>query len=302
MLDGKEKSQKLIKDFVDKFCDEEIEKLKDFSFLNLRMDGKFRQEEFLTSIETNDIYKYGGYFHDLKNDKYTSHQDKNDYDDMNLIRAINYLLYADKLPELEWKDLDWEYKNNQRDYNDYKYRGETINTFNILINESNYKEFFKDIEGGKELITDIDKFLYKVFTIGNFMLLPNKRIKSKSLNQYKGFYLGDYSDKFFSHILKGDNEIIEELLKTNSFYFQRSDKDFIENFKTKNYLKDYFNENHNLEINFSEHYKYWNFNKATKERKIEYADFIKEYIDKVTFVINKRAERMIEDLKIAMKS
>lgn len=294
---GKIKAKNLISEFIKEFCNNNIEELKGFSFLNLNTNIKYHQSKF--NIQIHHVEKFGGYFQKTTG-KYTLHQYENDYDDMNVIRAINYLLYSNeenKLPSLRWEDFDWEYKVYRPNYDEYLYRGETINAFHTLINEDSYKVYFKDIPDSKNFIKEIDKFLYNIFTIGNFILLPNKKVGSKSLNTYKGSYLGDFFDRFLCHILKGDNEFIEKLLNANEFYFQRSDKNFINNFITKNYLQDYVDKNNIVNINFAPYYKHRYFDNSTSiEEKMLYADYIKNYINVVSEKIDSRADRMIKDL------
>ncbi len=300
---GRKQSIILIENFANNILGGDIDKLKDFSFLNLNTDTKYHQDEFKNKIGTEQIEMYGGYF--IKNGhKSTLHQDINDYDDMNLIRAINTLLYINsknnKMSELNWNDLNWEYESEKPKYEKYKYRGETINTFNTLINESYYEEYFNY---NKTLVDKITKFRLKVFSMGNFMLLPNIKIGSKSLNLYKGSCLGDYSDRFFNHILKKDNEYINELLNINPFWYNSfSDKKDIEDFINYNYLQDYFDNNNKLNYNFAPYYAHWFFDKAQDiEEKTIYASYINKYIDIVTDKIDKRAERMIADLKNIIK-
>lgn len=303
MIDtGKEQSVNLIKDFIKDVLNSDIDKLKDFSFLNLNTDIKYHQDEY-KNIKPEHIEKYGGYFI-KKGCKPTLHQCVNDYDDMNLIRAINSLLYIyeqNKIPNLAWDDMNWEYENSKPEYENYNYRGETINTFQTLIDEKSYKDFFKDIESSGYLINKIEKFLYKLFTIGNFMLLPNKKFNLVSLNTYKGDYNGmrDYSDTFFKCILNiENNETINKLKETNSFWYNFKDKNNIKKFIEDNYLQDYFNDNCELNYSFSHHDRHGDYDK-TKDinEKYIYALHICEYIDTVTELINKRADRMIIDLK-----
>ena len=292
---GKEQSVNLVKNFIKDILGGDINKLQNFSFLNLHTDIAYHQDEYRNKINPEHIEKYGGYFL-KKNSKPTLHQYENDYDDMNLIRAINYLLYVcgkNKLPELRWEDLNWEYENCKPNYKEYNYRGETINTFNTLINEKCYKEYFKDIENSQSFVGKITKFRDNVFTMGNFMLLPNKKIGSKSLNLYKGNCLGDFSDLFLNHIVKSDNEYINSLMIKNEFCFKCGIQQYIE----LNYLQDYFN-NTDVNYNFAPHYRHWYFDDAQdKDEKELYAKYIAKYIDNVERLISKRAVRMITDLK-----
>lgn len=301
------KSVEFIKNFVKDILGGDINKLKDFSFLNLYSDKKYIEDEYKDKITDVEIHKYGGYFYKTNCNrdviKYTLHQNENDYDDMNIIRAINYLLYFNKLPfcnnqEKFAKDLDWEYFGEKPHYNNYYFRGETINTFHTLINEDNYKEYFKgveveDIDG--TIIDKIDKFLYKAFSIGNFMLLPNKKGENlSSLNQYKRQNFNDYSDSFFKYLFNDEDKYINKLKEENDFYFKYMK---IEDFIRNNYLDSYFDKGQ-VNYSFSRHFRHQDFDKKQDIKvKQGYANFIKEYIDIVTKKIEDRAERMVEDLK-----
>jgi len=298
-----------VKSFVDEYLERNIDNIKHFSFLNLNTDIKYHQPDI--KIKQPDIKIYGDFLkviYATRDCKYWNHNyDKQnnpyiDYDTMNLARAINYLLYYGKLPNLSWEDLTWEVQHGKVNTLTNAYRGETINTFNTLINEEYYKEFFKDVklEDGSKIADKIDKFLYNAFTIGNFMLLPNYSIGSKTLNTYKGLCLGDYSDRFFNHILNKDNEYINKLLNKNDFWYNEFKEDSdIEKFINDNYLQDYFDGNKlNNDFNFAPYYAHWHFDKAQDidEKKI-YAEYVSNYIDIVTEKIDSRAERMIKDLK-----
>ena len=307
MIDtGKEQSENLIKDFVHNVLDDNIDSLKDFSFLNLNFlsRDKYIEDKYKDKITPEQTKIYGDYIiKTYQNGKieYYNRNATDDYDTMNLSRAICYILFCDKLPNLTWEDLMWEIPHGKFNTIKCNYRGETINTFQTLIDENGYKEFFKDIPNSIYIIKKIETFLYKVFSIGNFMLLPNKKIGSKSLNTYKGDYNGmrDYSDTFFKCILNiENNETINKLKETNSFWYNFKDKNNIKKFIEDNYLQDYFNDNCELNYSFSHHDRHGDYDK-TKDinEKYIYALHICEYIDTVTELINKRADRMIIDLK-----
>ena len=306
---GRNQSKNLIKDFVNDILDGNIDKLKDFSFLNLKISDrdKYLEDNYKDKVTIQRAKIYGDYLKIIDTKEYKNHNYRNgqafeDYDTMNLARAIYYLLFYKKLPYLDWKDLVWE--SNSYELNKRKYRGETINTFNTLINENIYKEFFDDIDNNHELRDKIETFLYKVFSIGNFMLLPtNTGNCSMSLNRYKGC-LGDYSDRFFNHILRKDNEYINELLNINTFWYNSfASKEDIEKFIEDNYLQDYFENNTKLNYCFAPYYRHKYFDTITNKHDKEiYANYIKKYIDTVTEKIDKRAERMIADLKNIIKN
>lgn len=291
-----------VKSFVDKYLERNIDNIKHFSFLNLNTDIKYHQPNI--KIEQTDIKIYGDFLkviYATRDCKYWNHNyDKQnnsyiDYDTMNLARAINYLLYYGKLPNLSWEDLTWEVQHGEVNTLTNVYRGETINSFNTLIKENSYKEYFAN---NTKLIEQITDFMYKAFSIGNFMLLPNMNYGGKTLNTYKGLCLGDYSDRFFDSIKnKNTDEYIDKLIEANSFYFSKIDS--FEKFIEVNYLQDYVDSNGDLNYSFNPYYKYWNFDKSNNlDEKEIYAHFIEKYIRIVTDKINKRAERICNQLKL----
>ena len=65
-----------------------------------------------------------------------------------------------------------------------------------------------------------------------------------------------------------------------------------------NYLQDYYNDKSKLNYDFALYYAHCYFDKTQNiEEKEIYANYIRKYIDVVTDKINKRADRMIIDLK-----
>lgn len=305
---GKTQSINLIKSFVDNILDRNIDRLKDFSFLNLLttctekdtniiIGNKYKQK----FGDFNEIHYKSPEYSDIE-DYNRRHSEYEDCDNMNLARAIYYLLYYDKLNDFQYDSIKWI--KYSREFVDIKYRGETINTFNTLINDhmTNDGYFFyeKFFDFDNALIEEITQFRFKVFSIGNFMLLPNNSVGLKTLNTYKGLCLGDYSYRFFNHILNKDNEYINKLLTKNEFWYSsfKNDSD-IEKFIKDNYLQDYFDGNKlNNDFNFAPYYAHWFFDKTQDiEEKEIYADYIRNYIKVVTEKIDNRADRMIKALK-----
>lgn len=274
------KCVKLINNFKKEFLGDKIENLANFSFLNLSDNEKYHDDK-VKKIYKNDttreklIKKYGGYYtKKLKEGKiYTGHYVIDDYDDFNITRAINYLLYHDKLPKAEWEDFRWEYEG-EKPRNPLTYRGETINTYHTLIKDENLH----------------NKFLRNVFSIGNFMLLPNFGYYKRRLNMIKGNCYNkykDYADLFFSDLYpdgklatEGD---LKDIIDLNKDYLPQTFEEFCEIF----YLEDYI-ENGKPKLVFTKNnidkpYCYW-------EKSGGYEDFVEQYIEISTKIIEKRAE------------
>ena len=294
--------------FKKKEYKDNLEKLRDFSFLNLTtLNNDY------TDIDDHTKRIYGNFiiktFETREPQSINRNRDEEgnyyeDCDDMNLIRAIYYLIYHKTLPDISWNDIAWEIKYGQitKTLENKKYRGETINTFNTLINELdspyNYKTFFKS---DKELTEKlIPQFREKVFTVGNFMFLPHiyksgvilNRKRGYTLNGYKGCCLGDYSDRFLKALKNKDDDTINKIIEGNELCnnFDR----FIE----VNYLQDYV-ENRELS-NFEPHYTHYNnFDKdnVSESEKEEYTKFVRKYITNVTELINKRFDRIKKELE-----
>ena len=287
--EGLVKSKKLINDFIGDLLCGDIKKLDNFSFLNLNTNEKYHQFE----VKPKYIYKYGSY--NKIGAKFVPHSYKyEDYDDMNIVRAINYVLYHDRLPNLKWDDFEWEF-NSFDDLKPRDYRGDTINSFHTLINEDLYKTYFEDVKSVPNIIEMIDKFLYFAFSIGNFMLLPNIFIGNQTLNMYRGCYLGDYFDLFLNHLKNGTNDKINEYIKINKGICDLSDFD---KFIKGNYLDCYVN-NGEIDFYLSDHLKQRYSNSYDKE---EYAKFVKEYIEKASDKIRTRAVTIRKELSEKLNS
>ena len=298
MQDGLEKAIELINDFLEEdffkedSLKERIKNLETFSFLNLNTNREYHNIK--KDISVYEIHKYG--YYNIVGGEPIGRGKPDDYDDMNITRAIHFVLYHDRLPNIRWEDFKWEFNSPDEIPQEVNYRGDTINTFNTLINEGEYKEFFKDIENGDNLIKKIEDFLYLAFSVGNFMLLPNKKSPkyyNNTLNQWKGVGSDwrDYFDKFL-HFMKEPDEIILEYTKVNSEIYDLSN---FEKFIDDNYLNAYIGENGMININFAPHIRHWKCD-YTKNKE-EYAEFINKYIDTATDRIKKRAETICKELE-----
>ena len=276
--------------FKKTFLKNDINNLINFSFLNLS-DNEIYHDEKIKAIYTNNktkdqlIKTFGGYYKKLLKDGaecFTSHYVINDYDDLNISRAINFLLYHDKFPNLEWEDFRWEYKG-AKPRNPLTYRGETINTYHSLI---------KDEESHKE-------FLRVVFSVGNFMLLPNFGYYNRRLNMIKGNFYGkykDYADLFFMDLYP-DGELAKdgdfaEIIELNKDFLPQTFEEFCEIF----YLEDYIENGKPKQVftknKINKPYCYWEKSEDEKG----YQEFTEQYINKSTEIIKNSAEQICRKL------
>ena len=198
--------KKKVNAFLEKYCDNQLEKLLTFDIERLKTD-----KEFGKPTEYKENWQM-------------------DPDDSIIAREVLFLLYNKKI-----KDLSYNMMGNN-------FRGDTIFTpGNIFGNEM---EFLKhqDILNAKDSKRRASDFLKKYHTIPNMMLLPNEKIEvirrnrnneyisMESLNQYRGMNepgLSDYIDLFiqeiYNSIEKNSTEemdaCIAELIQKNDFYF-----------------------------------------------------------------------------------
>lgn len=265
-----EKSLALIKDFVDEHLKNNIENLKTFNFENLKNknDTKFGK-----------MTKEGEF----------------DADDTAIVRAICFIVWKDDLPDL---------KNFEDIGTGKKYRGDTLNTYNTLFGKENagIKKYFSDKNQMEELLEKAKKFRADFQTIGNFMLMPNKSVSSKTINTYRGFCSWhDYFDRFLSELDNcltnsvENDEVLTKLIEENDFYFSNI-KD-IREFSEKNFLELYLDSN-GVQSFFDPCKYHWQIKKPTKIQKEEYIEFAKNYISKSTEIIEYRAEKIVEKLKL----
>lgn len=198
-----------------------------------------------------------------------------------------------------------------------KYGGETINSFNTFFGNprKNFDEQYKDhcildnlgiaqcfIEPtGNGLIKMISDFEQKVYSIGNFMLMPKLHpLKKASMNQYRGLSIigwKDLFDKFLFELMKCLNtpksqetdKYLLELVYINKFYFEKIST--IEKFCEVNYLDvyDYICDSKPI---FERGLSPFNVNEPQ-----EYIHFIIKYINTCTTIIEKRADKMIKSLE-----
>lgn len=230
-------------------------------------------------------------FAQLKNcKKYGSSGQGFDSDDTNLANAIYFLIWEDKLPELEFDQIG----------TGKKYRGDTLNTFNTLLN--GIDKYYPD----KELLSLVNEFKGKYVSLGNFMLMPNVSIQTgnatRTINTYRGTNSWrDYFDRFLKELSAffTDEEKCDEslgrLIKCNDFYFNTIDT--IEKFRSVNYLDSYFDSDGEIKIDFDPYLYHWKFKTITSATKETYVHFSKNYIKEASTIIDDRATLMVDRLK-----
>lgn len=275
----KQKAEKLVLNFRDEFLHGNIEELKAFSFWAIA-----GHPEYDGTCTPRTLGKFDG-------------------DHTKIVYAIDYLLYADKLETLvsEFSILGYP-KDNSWECN---FSGDTINSFRTLLGnrfllKNTERESIELFEFDFDLKQKINDFFYIYQRIGNFYLLP--KLYHKSINQYRGTKWKDYFDLFIQELNKyfrnepGIDKILSNYLESGI------NKEFFLNFKK--------NEDAFYELFFLEDYKYLSYPhpnqnwlcslKGYSEKivsKKEYIQFVSDYIDRATFLINERSERIVNELK-----
>lgn len=234
---------------------------------------------------------------------YSSNYSKNWHcDDTHLARIVYFLIHRYEenneyaLPHLiNFSDLGSGCE--------YKYRGDTINTYSILFGNENqgYEKFFKLYNVEDERVTNFRK---KYVTMGNFMLLPATTIHRISMNSYRGINerYRDFFDLFICRLMSNDCIDFklwkeQEELK-DYFNFMKNKGKFIK----ANILEDYFNmETQQAISNLFEHKDTeapycWFTNNNIEDTK--YREFALNYIDKATEIIKHRACKISNLLKL----
>jgi len=250
-------------------------------FVNTKLEGDIDALQFysFSGLEGSDFGRTTcGYF---------------DEDDTLLARAMMFLIWENKLPQLTSFD---QIGSGQL------YRGETINTYNTLFGkESQFREHIED----DDLIAMINFFKQRYVSIGNFMLMPSCSYKNSSINSYRGSssHWGDYFDKFLFELdkclqgnIKESDEQLLALVNKNSFYFK--DIDRIEMFCEKNYLSSYL-VSKQVQLFFEQRLTHEIEN--TVEAKQKYNVFAINYLNKVDEIINKRSSVIMDIIKEKIK-
>ena len=225
----------------------------------------------------------------LRDDKLYGCPGRNfDSDDTELMRAIYCVVFGDT-----WENL------SMGNSGDGKLRGDTLNTYNTLFSPP-WKERFTSIWNPDEnLVEKIKAFHVTVYTIGNMVVLPDRRIGEWSINKHRGCHdeWHDYEDRFLASLYKvlmkqAERDLdLEELVLLNNddfepFYGKEGWRRFIDGNMLEYYVDDDYQP-----IVSSKGYTFWRSGYTNRER------FFAEchrYIEFSMMVINDRARRMTD--------
>lgn len=261
-----EKNNNLIKDFVDEKLQGDINKLVSYDIAQLRGDRKYGACN-------------GSSF---------------DCDNTNISRAIYALVF-----EGVWKNMNYETLGQ------WKYRGDTINTFNTTFGKPVEEGGFfglNQFEPNDKLLQRVTRFHSLYHTIGNLMVLPNAYIGRNSLNTFRGSYYmwRDYIDQFIKALYeyltnpqKIDNKVFLQLMELNKDDFDLyHSKDGFKTLMNKLLLNDCIDEEGKPKRLFDVIY-YWD-SKLTRET---YFEHVIRYLDFCEPFIEKRGKKIVEILE-----
>ena len=217
-----------------------------------------------------------------------------DPDDTNIMRIVYVLLFSDVWPNLNLESLS-----------SGDYRGDTLNTYNTMFGQPDIPHGIlhpglSPFNPSQELLIKVSRFHRQFTTIGNMIVLPNKRVDGKTINTYRGCHpqWRDFFDRFiaeFKQVLNDscDDDGLNELIAANSEAFTP----FLvaggfNAMATGLLLDDYLDANGNPEISSKGLY-FWKKN-MTRE---EYLEEAMRYVDFASSIISNRGKRMIAMLK-----
>ncbi|WP_296687195.1 DUF6994 family protein [Treponema sp. UBA3813] len=272
---NKKNAINLLKDFIHDYLNDDIEKLKDFSFWGIAGNSKY--DGTSSGID-----------------------DKNfDGDRTNIIYAIDFLLYGNGRLSEDFLIPNYPYRTTLY----CNYTGETINTFNTLFGKEIKKrnevakifpqDIWEKIIDAKQKNNPFAKDFFHIYQrLGNFMLLPSKTKSRKSINSYRGFFnehWKDYFDIFLDNLKLKSDDFLNQLVDKNKFFFkEKSFDDFLNVFYLQG--KDFSYKNFKLG---KEHFAHW---ELTKENSREYVNFANAYIEKASELIEARSKILVNEL------
>lgn len=276
----------LVKRFSHDYLDNDISNLVNYSFWSLLNDyDNAYTQGYISNSPKTDISMFKKDF---------------DGDRLNIVYAIDYILYHDK---------------NIPNFNGslgYLYTGDTINTYNTLFGNKctlnkNGIYIEKAVENkyefndGSSLINHRDIFFATFQTIGNFYLLPKEEPGlGSSINTYRGTCnWNDYFDVFLFHLDKCLNgQITNEEVELHKYLVLPNAKIFFRKFKKIScfcelfMLEDYINFSFNHPCDMYLSYK--NTNETNKDL---YKEFCMNYLEKATEKIILRSQKIVNALK-----
>ncbi len=275
-------------------------------FIDEKMSGELKNLlcfDFLGELE------YDRLSDDYKFSEMTRLQNKGegDPDDYLIVRAVMYLIWKEKLPELSFEDIG----------TGRKYRGDTLNSFRTLFGRDSS---IQDKYGFDDRISEkVETFRKRYLTIGNFILLPNRSVEiftpckncipktsTFTLNNWRGSAYGsglfDYFDQFLIELNecfngeKNHNDFLNQLLQENDFYFGRLKEEKMQDFVRLNYLGAYLNNKKVIHRFPDKLYHWWRKSPSEDECQI-YRSFAERYIDESNKIIQIRATEMLSELQ-----
>ena len=268
----------MAQEFVKHYCQGDVSNLSNFSFLKIIGDEKF-----------GDIGKTGGKrkFACVAN--------------TNIAKAIYFILFAEKLPNLSVEDLFEK---------SIYYKGVYLNNFSTLFGEDYSLKTINKIFSEEDYAyfrEKISNFYQKCNTIGNFIILPELRTqKGERIN--KNYELADFNS-FFNVFLDELNKVFEDstekdiglaqLIKENEFYFDSYYIDMnIRDFCSLNLVQDYITDEFFSSQVFKNPLTFSDINQeSNKNLKSEYVKFATIYMEKVEKIIDNRSQYIISVLK-----
>lgn len=217
-----------------------------------------------------------------------------DFDDTNLMRAIYVLIFSDVWPGLTMDSLA-----------NYKYRGDTMNTYNTM--------FGKPVYGGS-MHPGLDKFnpdaalkdkvvdfrLNRYNRIGNMVVLPNIEFGGTTINRNRGCnHTHDFFDRFladFKAVLTGSVDAdpkLCELVNANAEYLDPFMSAYgFYRLCSALYFDDYLDAANNPEIK-SKAFYFWMKDVSPDE----YLEEANRYIDFSNSVIDNRGQKILAAIK-----
>lgn len=270
MKEDKHIAAERIKAFVNKYLDGDIDRLPDFRLSKLWKDDEFG----------------------------CPGRERYDNDDTEIIRAIYVLIFSDV-----WAGLTLDALKN------YRYRGDTMNTYNTLFGHPEYgvsmHPKFDRFSPPKELSEKVIDFRLNQYNrIGNMVVLPNIWHNGTTINRYRGLHevWHDFFDRFlvaFKDCLIGadntDADLNEHIIANAEYLHPFMSADGFSHLAKSLFFEDYLDENGNPFIN-SKGYCFWDY---TISREDYFAE-VNRYIDFATEVINHRGQRMLDALKLQL--
>lgn len=222
-----------------------------------------------------------------------------DSDDTELMRAIYCVVFEDAWPNLN--------ENLQM----YKLRGDTLNTFATMFGKVR-GDYRPEVHPGldrhnppTEIVKCVEDFYHVCWTMGNMTVLPNAFFDNHTMNTYRGCHevWHDYEDRFlmglYLALIDGepkDEGLVAHIKANGDFFKPYYGQEGWRRFIDLHFLHDYVDEDYNPIIS-SKGYFYWRTWYMTDE---QYFEEVKRYCAFATKVIENRAKRMIDVLKIKM--